>query len=331
MIHIVYNHGDIDTLKAAIELDPSLQGDVIQVRDDYAVGPIEGIYTEEGYKARKAWWMEVLKDGDYDGLVEKNEVNDPAVVANLVTRLNEDPSEVIWIWAAQNKHDVCGYYWLMSQLKAYQGRVFILYLNNLPFINEKGQIFYPEWVFQIPPREFTKAKKLARPITLSEFEVDPDEWKRLTTENAMIRILEGGKKIAGKEADLYDKDILENLTKEFQKGNKAMANILGKMKIKTGDVFLLWRMKKLAEDGKIEINGDTTLEPLAAGIAVDSFDKDSNALDVPRVARHDSEHSIFRIRARLRADSVLVTGHHDAFHICQERQGRRQAPMPRRH
>jgi hypothetical protein len=83
--------------------------------------------------------------------------------------------------------------------------------------------------------------------------------------------------------------------------------------------------------GLFEINGDTTLEPLAAGIAVDSFDKDSNALDVPRVARHDSEHSIFRIRARLRADSVLVTGHHDACHICQERQGRRQAPMPRRH
>ena len=30
------------------------------------------------------------------------------------------------------------------------------------------------------------------------------------------------------------------------------------MKIKTGDVFLLWRMKKLAEQEKLEINGDTT-------------------------------------------------------------------------
>jgi uncharacterized protein YdeI (BOF family) len=30
------------------------------------------------------------------------------------------------------------------------------------------------------------------------------------------------------------------------------------MKIKTGDVFLLWRMKKLAEQEQIEINGETT-------------------------------------------------------------------------
>jgi hypothetical protein len=111
---------------------------------------------------------------------------------------------------------------------------------------------------EILPKEFLKAKKLSRAVTLSEFEIDPDEWKRLTTENTMVRILEGGKKIAGKEDDFYDNDILANLTNEFQKGNRAMSNILSKMKIKTGDVFLLWRMKKLVEEDKLEINGDTS-------------------------------------------------------------------------
>ena len=28
------------------------------------------------------------------------------------------------------------------------------------------------------------------------------------------------------------------------------------MKIKTGDVFLMWRMKKLIGEGKIEVTGD---------------------------------------------------------------------------
>ena len=37
-----------------------------------------------------------------------------------------------------------------------------------------------------------------------------------------------------------------------------MSNILGKMKIKTGDVFVLWRMKQLATAGKLEINGETS-------------------------------------------------------------------------
>jgi hypothetical protein len=158
----------------------------------------------------------------------------------------------------QNQHDVCGYYWLISQLKEYQGKIFVLYFNNLPFINEKGNIFYPTTLHEIQPKEFLKAKKLNRTVTLSEFEVDPDEWKRLATENALIRILEGGKKIVGKEDDFYDKDILANLSNEFQKGNRAMSNILSKMKIKTGDVFLLWRIKKLSAEGKLEINGDTS-------------------------------------------------------------------------
>ena len=53
----------------------------------------------------------------------------------------------------------------LSQLAEFQGRIFILYLNNLPFINEKGAIFYPTTLFSIPPKEFIKAKKLARPVT----------------------------------------------------------------------------------------------------------------------------------------------------------------------
>jgi hypothetical protein len=30
------------------------------------------------------------------------------------------------------------------------------------------------------------------------------------------------------------------------------------MKIKTGDIFLMWRMKQLIADGKIEITGDSS-------------------------------------------------------------------------
>jgi len=158
----------------------------------------------------------------------------------------------------QNQHDVCGYYWLISQLKEYQGRVVVLYFNNLPFINEKGNIFYPTTLHEIQPKEFLKAKKLNRKVTPSEFEVDPDEWKRITSENAMIRILEGGKKIVSKEDDFYDKDILNGLSNEWQKGHRAMHNILGKMKIKTGDVFLLWRIKHLVQEGKIDMNGESS-------------------------------------------------------------------------
>lgn len=257
MIHIVFQEADVDVLQKAIELDESLQGRVELIRDDYAVGPVDQLYETEGYQARRDWWKQLLEQSPYDTEQLMNMVDDRMTVHNLKKELDEHPKEELWIWMGQNQHDVCGYYWLVSQLSSYQGRVVVLYMNNLPFINEKGQIFYPANLHEIQPKEFLKARKLNRKVTLSEFEVDPDEWKKLMSENAMVRLLEGGKKIVGKDEDFYDKDILSGLTKEWQKGNRAMQSILSKMKIKTGDVFLLWRMKQLAEEGKLEINGDT--------------------------------------------------------------------------
>lgn len=254
MIHIVFETANIEALSKAIELDETLHGDIIEIKDDFAVGHIVDIYDEYGYQLRRDWWKEVLEFSPYTE--QLNIVDDKLVVHNLIKKLEENTNEKIWIWMGQNQHDVCGYYWLISQLKNYQGKVEVLYLNNLPFINEKGLIFYPQHLFEIQPKEFLKAKKLARTITLSELEVDPDEWKKICNENAIVRILEGGKKIASKEENFYDNEVLSAVTVEFQKLNKILNHVFGKLKVQTGDAFLVWRIRKLIEIGKLEIQGD---------------------------------------------------------------------------
>lgn len=256
MIHIVFNEADVDVLKNALELDPSLQGEVVQIKDDYAVGPIKNIYLREGMEARKEWWKEVLAGGDYDGLVEKGVVDDYKTVAELVGTLRRNPDEIVWIWAAQNKHDVSGYYWVLHFLKEFSGRIFILYLNNLPFINEKGLIFYPSWLSSIPPKEFLKAKKLARPITLSEFEVDPDEWNRLCNEEKGVRLLEGGKKLVQYDYNFYDADLKKFITNDWQKASKIIHNFLHKNTHTTGDAYILWRLKLILSSGEYDFNGE---------------------------------------------------------------------------
>ena len=256
MIHIVFNGDDVDVLKKAIALDESMQGEVIQVQDDYAVGPLLNIYTEEGIANRRQWWSEVLAGGDYAGKVESGEVDDVKLVNDLKERLKENADEIVWIWAAQNKHDVSGYFWLMSQLKDFAGKIFILYLNNLPFINEKGNIFYPEWLHQIQPKEFLKAKKLAREITLSEFEVDPDIWQKTCEENKGIRLLEGGKKLGQEEYDFYDSELKRFITGDWQKASKIIHQYLSKSKHTTGDAYLLWRLKLMINEGAFDVQGN---------------------------------------------------------------------------
>ncbi len=255
MIHVVFNEADTAVLQQAMALDESLQGQLVQVKDDYAVGPLQNIYIGEGIEARRQWWRDVLAGGDYDGKADSGEVDDYKTAAELVGTMRRDENETIWIWAAQNKHDVSGYYWLLNYMKEFQGRVFILYLNNLPFINEKGNIFYPGWLSEIPAKEFLKAKKLAREITLSEFEVDPDEWTRICNEDKGVRLLEGGKKLIQADYDFYDADLKKMVTADWQKASKIIHQYLSKAKHTTGDAYLLWRLKGMIAQDMFDVQG----------------------------------------------------------------------------
>ena len=254
MIHIVFNGSEVNLMKDVIKLDESLTGTVLQVKDDFAVGPLIDIETEEGWHSRVNWWRELLKHSPYEN-DPQTFFDDRETVKKIKEQLDTNAHQV-WIWMGQNQHDVCGYYWFMQHFKEYQGRIQVIYLNNLPFISEKGQLFYPSWISEIQPKELIKAKRLARPLTMSEFEVDPDEWKKLCAENSTVRILEGGKKIVSRDETFYDSEILKNLTNEWQKATRVLTNTLHRMKIKTGDVFLMWRMKELIAQGRIEVLGD---------------------------------------------------------------------------
>lgn len=255
MIHIVFQQDDVKLLKEAMQLDESLNGEIFEIKDEWGVGPLANLDEEEGWNARLDWWRILLQGSPYENVMGC--FDDRKTVQAIKEKLNSESELEAWIWMGQNQHDVTGYFWLMRQLREYQGRVMIVYLNNLPFINEKGQLFYPWAVSEVLPKEIVKAKKLARPITLSEYEIDPDEWKRISEENAMVRVLEGGKKIEGREENFYDAEIVKNMTGDWQKATRVISNTLNRMKIKTGDVYLMWRLKWLIQENKIEVMGDT--------------------------------------------------------------------------
>jgi len=256
MTHIVFQQADITALQLSFELENSVAGTIIEIKDDFAVGPLDDIYTPEGIERRKQWWREVLAGGDYEGLVDDGTIDDNKTVLTLIAALQNNPDEVVWIWAAPNKHDVSSYYWLISQLKKFQGSVYILFLNNLPFINEKGQIFYPINLFDIPPKEFVKARKMARLVSSAEFDTDTEEWNRLCLENKGVRTLEGAKKLAHHNYDFYDGELLDIIGTDWIKVNKLMHKFYAKAKHTTGDAYLLWRLKAMISAGRLDARGE---------------------------------------------------------------------------
>ncbi|WP_343689112.1 DUF1835 domain-containing protein [Chitinophaga sp.] len=267
-VHIVFGEPSVAPIQGAFELDEQLKGDILYFEDDLSIGPLFILDTKDGQAGRRQWWKQLagIETATAAPLLIENEEEpqpiveetspDPEKFKELKARLKADPELQVWIWAGQNARDVSGYFWLVSQLYDFAGRVFIIYLNNLPFLNEKGGVFYPTHLHQILPKEFLKAKKLARAISLAEFELDGDEWSRLMNENAGIRLLEGGKKLRGEPATFYDKDLLAATNTEFQKANKVINQVTGKMKYPVMDQYLGWRVKELVKQGKLESKGE---------------------------------------------------------------------------
>ena len=105
MIHIVFNESETDLMKEVSGLDESLAGEVIQIKDDYAVGPLHQLDTDEGWQARHDWWMSLLENSHYAG---SNTVkfDDRKTVDELKRKLLADPALELWIWMGQNQHDV---------------------------------------------------------------------------------------------------------------------------------------------------------------------------------------------------------------------------------
>ncbi len=264
LIHIVFGQSSVPVLAEAVAMDEKMSGEIRCFEDDLSVGPLFILDTKEGRAGRRLFWQQLAgiepaapAEGEAPAATEAaGDPDDADLFKSLKAQLKEDPELEVWIWAGQNARDVCGYYWLVSQLYDFAGRIHIIYLNNLPFLNEKGAVFYPTHLHQILPKEFLKAKKLARPISLAEYELDGDEWHRLMNENAGIRLLEGGKKIKGEPTLFYDKELLAQSGKEFVKAWRVVQQVTGKLKYPVMDQFLGWRLKELIREGKLESRGD---------------------------------------------------------------------------
>lgn len=269
LLHIVFGASSATTLAAAFELDETLKGDLLYFNEDLSIGPLFILDTRDGQTNRRQWWQQLMgvpaptqgqPAGEASQATEpvavEEEQGDFEQVKQLKARLKTEEALQVWIWAGQNARDVTGYYWLVSQLYDFSGRIHIIYLNNLPFLNDKGAVFYPTHLHQILPKEFLKARKLARPVSLAEFELDGDEWHRLMNENAGIRLLEGGKKLKGEPVTYYDKDLLQACGREFQKASKVVSQLSGKMKFPVPEQFLAWRLKELLKEEKLESRGE---------------------------------------------------------------------------
>ena len=251
--HFVVGDMAAEPLKEAVLSEPSMQGEVVVLKDILHVGPLQKKEGQTFSELRTAFWHNVVAN-------EKNfvPVDDMERLLEISAAMFKDEEIKAWFWMAPAPADVSAYHWMLPYLSKHMGRFYLLNITGLPFLDEQGKIYYPKSISEILPKELVKARRLARLVTHAEVEVDTDEWRKLVEENAGIRVHEGGKRLTSKTEDHYDNQLLSFCSQQFQKASKIVRQALSKYQIPTGDVYLGWRLRKLAEEGKIVIQGDST-------------------------------------------------------------------------
>lgn len=230
-----------------------MEGEVIVMKDVLSIGPLQ---KEEGQKfsdLRSTFWQQVAPN-------EKNpiQVDDLEKLLETANELSKNEEAKIWLWIAPWPADICLYHWSLQYLGRYIGRIYTVNIAGLPFLDENGKVFYPKSIGEIQPREIIKAKRLARAVTLPELETDGEEWRKLVAENAAIRTHEGGKRLLSKTEEHYDNQLISFCSHQYQKASKIVNQAIARYNIPTGDVYLGWRLRKMFDSGRLELQGDTS-------------------------------------------------------------------------
>lgn len=250
--HLIVGDLAATPLQEAVSGEPSLQGEVVVLKDILNVGPLQKGEGQTFSELRSAYWNETSHEKI------PTEVNDMERVLEVSAAMYKDDSVQAWFWMAPIPADVCAYHWLLFYLGKHKDRFHLVNIAGLPFLNEAGKVFYPRSFSEILPKEIVKARRLARAITLAEQEVDGEEWRKITEEDTGLRTHEGGKKLLSRNADHYDAQLLSFCSQQFQKASRIVSQAMNKFSIPTGDLWLGWRLRTMAETGTLLLQGDTT-------------------------------------------------------------------------
>jgi uncharacterized protein DUF3658/uncharacterized protein DUF1835 len=90
-----------------------------------------------------------------------------------------------------------------------------------------------------------------------------DLWQQLRSENAPLRVIEGGKLVSA-PISYFDPMLMSYVTDDWQKVarvvGEALVSRMDDCIIQPGDIFLTGRINALAESGRVEIQGGSAFE-----------------------------------------------------------------------
>ena len=157
------------------------------------------------------------------------------------------------IWYSDIPDELCGFYWLMDELRQLPEKHGTIYAVKQPeFEEQDGTIIsYSGWG-EVEPGHFGAFTHLAFPVSDHIRRTYSNIWRLLQEENSLIRASINGKLKSAPES-LYDEYIHKELAKMPDEFKEAVlvGKVLGKYTPGIGDGYIHLRIDKMIERGDL--------------------------------------------------------------------------------
>lgn len=157
------------------------------------------------------------------------------------------------IWYSSKPDELCGFYWLMDELRHLPNGHGAIYALNQPEFEENEDVIISHngWG-EVEPGRFGAYLDLAAPVSDPMRRCFGNQWKELQRENSMLRASINGRLRSAPE-DLFDAYIRAELEKQPEEFKEAVlvGNVLGKYQPGIGDGYIHYRIQKMVDQGKL--------------------------------------------------------------------------------
>lgn len=157
------------------------------------------------------------------------------------------------IWYSDNPDELCGFYWLMDEIRQLPEGHGTIYAITQPEFEENGDVIISHngWG-EVQPGKFGSYLHLAVPVSNQLRRHFGNQWKDLQRENSLLRASINGRLRSAPE-DLFDHYICAELEKQPEEFKEAVlvGNVLGKYQPGIGDGYIHFRIQKMVEAGKL--------------------------------------------------------------------------------
>lgn len=200
----------------------------------------------EALKALYGFWNEQIEQ---DLREQLNKIRSDLNELRDRVRAGED----IRIWYSHIPDELCGFYWLMDELRNLPEKHGTIYAIRQPEYEEKEDtiVSYSGWG-EVEPGHFGAFTHLAEPVSDRMRKIYSNSWRMIQEENTEIRAyINGGLRSAPE--DLYDHFIrmeMKKMPDEFKEA-VVIGNVLGKHTPGIGAGYLHLRIEKMVQNGDL--------------------------------------------------------------------------------